>query len=197
MNRIESFFLDLNFSWTLSKISPLLMIIVFSIFIFWILKKLFPFKIRLFIGVFIFITLTTCYFYVFPVYKGDLYDLGDQPKTKIKLPINKRLIVFALPGCPYCHESVKYLQRLIERNSNIELEIWITGEQKDLFYNSIISDRVKIKANIDSDETFYITNGVFPTFAITKNGKLEKRWSNQSFGTRALDEIESFFEVHK
>ncbi len=55
----------------------------------------------------------------------------------------------------------------------------------------------QVAANIDSDETFYITNGVFPTFAITKNGKLEKRWSNQSFGTRALDEIESFFEVHK
>ena len=79
---------------------------------------------------------------------------------------------------------------------NVQIEIWISGDQEEGFYNSMRSKRFKILQNNEFDETVFLTKGVFPTFVISKNQKLIKRWTNQYFGARALDEIESFFEVH-
>lgn len=79
----------------------------------------------------------------------------------------------------------------------MEVEIWISGDQQDSFYKSIELKKVKILQNNEIDETIRLTHGIFPTYLITKNQKVVKLWTNQSFGARSLDEIEAFFKVHK
>jgi glutaredoxin len=137
------------------------------------------------------------YFYLFPIYQGDIFDLGQKPKTTIQFSTNKKLVVFALPDCPYCHESRLILEKLLKRNPSIQIEIWICGNQFDSYYSSIESKNLKIIQFNEFDKTIYLTEGVFPTYVITENRKLVKRWTNRTFGARSLDELEAFFEVHK
>jgi hypothetical protein len=198
MNPIEQFFLDLNFSWFISRIAPFFIIQISACLVYVLSRKkvFLRNKIRSIVyALFILTAPIFFYFYSNPIYQGDLFDLGETPSTKVEFPKEKKLIVFTLPDCPYCHESVIFLKRLIKRSPKLEIEIWITGQENDPFYNLIRSKRVKIVQNEDFDNTVYLTKGIFPCFVISNEEKLVKRWTNKTFGMRALDEIEQFFEV--
>ena len=199
MNMLENFFLNLNFSWFSSRFSAYMVIQLISIVVFYIIRKKNHFKRKFFklaLYSFILLTPTLTYFYFYPIFKGDVLNLGEKPRTKILFSEKKKVVVFVLPDCSYCHESLTVLRDLLKRNPNLQIEIWITGENKDSFYNSIDSDRVKIVRNDKFDQTIYLTQGVFPTYALTNKKKLIKRWTNESFGARALDEMEQFFKVY-
>jgi hypothetical protein len=196
---LENFFLNLNFSWFSSRFSAYMVIQLISIMIFYIIRKKNHFKRKFFklaLYSLILLTPTLTYFYFYPIFKGDVLNLGERPRTKILFSEKKKIVVFVLPDCSYCHESLTVLRDLLKRNPNLQIEIWITGENKDSFYNSIDSDRVKIVRNDKFDQTIYLTQGVFPTYALTNKKKLIKRWTNESFGARALDEMEQFFKVY-
>ena len=197
MNSFEYILLEVNFSWLFARLLPYLLIQMIAVLIYLISRKKIKFRRKIFnplLSAFILFSPTPIYFYFFPIYQGDIYELGEKPKTKIKFSKDTKLVVFALPECPYCHESVVILKQLLKRNPKLKIEIWITGDYGDTFYNSILSKRVKILQNKQFEKTIYLTKGIFPTFAITSNGKLVECWSNQTFGARALDKIEFFFE---
>jgi hypothetical protein len=196
---LENFFLNLNFSWFSSRFSAYIVIQLISILVFYIIKIKNQFKRKFFklaLYAFILLTPTLTYFFFYPIFKGDILNLGEKPRTKVLFSEKKKVVVFVLPDCAYCHESLSVLRGLLKRNPKLQIEIWITGENKDSFYNSIDSDRVKIVRNDKFDQTIYLTQGVFPTYALTNKKKLIKRWTNESFGARALDEMEQFFKVY-
>lgn len=199
MNSFELILLKLNLSWVLARILPFILIQAFAISTFFILRKKLIVRKKIFVlllSVILLLGPTTIYFYFYPIFKGDVLNLGERPRTKILFSEKKKIVVFVLPDCSYCHESLTVLRDLLKRNPNLQIEIWITGENKDSFYNSIDSDRVKIVCNDKFDQTIYLTQGVFPTYALTNKKKLIKRWTNESFGARALDEMEQFFKVY-
>jgi hypothetical protein len=200
MNWFEDILLNINLSWFSVRIMPFILIQSIAILVCSLLIKTRIFNLR--ILKITFFTIIFCgpisiYFYFYPIYRGDLFELGGRPNTKIEFPKQKKLVVFVLPDCPYCHESIYFIEKLLKRNSNMEIEIWICGNQEDSFYNSNHSKKLKISRINEFERTLHLTQGIFPTYTISEKQKLVKRWTNQSFGVRSLDEIEAFFEVHK
>ena len=103
-------------------------------------------------------------------------------------------MVIVLPDCPYCHESIAISKKLIERNPKLKIEYWVTGDVIDSKFDKLKSDQIPIVQNREIEKTIYLTEGVFPTYLITKNKQIVKRWTNNEFGVLALDEIEFFFK---
>lgn len=194
MNQIEDFFLALNTSWILSKFIPYFLIFLISIFL---LKKLKSINfqkplIKKFIGLLIVILPITFYLLFNPIYIGDITNKGIKVKSKIIFSKEKKLIILVLPECPYCHESIAISKKLIERNPKLKIEYWVTGDVIDSKFDKLKSDRISILQNREIEKTIYLTEGVFPTYLITKNKQIVKRWTNNEFGVLALDEIEFF-----
>ena len=199
MNSIETYFLDFGLSWSSSKALPYFLSILLGLILVFLLKKIrFNKKwIKWAISLFVLLLPFSIYFAFYPIYEGDFSNQGIKPKSKIQFPSSKTLTVVVLPDCPYCHESIYFIEKLLKRNSNMEIEIWICGNQEDSFYNSNHSKKLKISRINEFERTLHLTQGIFPTYTISEKQKLVKRWTNQSFGVRSLDEIEAFFEVHK
>lgn len=195
LNFFEAFFVKLSFSWTFSKFAPYLVFFILSFFGFrQIIKIISPKPLpKITLGVFIFLIPILSYFFLFPIYTGDLVNVGKKVKTNFEFSNKKKLVIIVLPDCPYCHESMIISKKLIERNPKLEIEYWVTGDVTDSKIEKLKSNRISIIKNPEIDKTIYLTEGVFPTYALTNNKKLEKRWTNNEFGVLALDEIEQFF----
>ncbi len=195
LNFFEAFFLNLSFSWTFSKFAPYLIIFILSFFGFRKIIKVISPKplLKITLGIFIFLLPILSYFFLFPIYTGDLINAGKKVKTNFEFSERKKLVVIVLPDCPYCHESMIISKKLIERNPKLEIEYWVTGDVTDSKIEKLKSNRISIIKNPEIDKTIYLTEGVFPTYALTNNRNLEKRWTNNEFGVLALDEIEQFF----
>jgi hypothetical protein len=196
MNVIENFLLDFNLSWTTSKYLPVVLIIIVWILIFRIILnfKALTTLLKITIGILVLFLSLTSYFIFNPVYTGDIYNGGEIIETKLVFPNQKKLIVIALSDCQYCHQSIEILNKLTERNPKIQIEYWLTGSGFDAEITRLKSKQIVVKQNSEIEESILLTEGVFPTFVLSQKGKLAKRWTNQSFGSLALDEIESFFD---
>ncbi len=196
MNVIENLLLDFNLSWTASKYLPIVLIIIVWILIFRIILNLNSLitLLKITIGILVLFLSLTSYFIFNPVYTGDIFNEGKTVETKLIFPKQKKLIVIALSDCPYCHQSIEILNKLTERNQKIQIEYWLTGGGFDAKITRLKSKRIDVKQNIEIEESILLSEGVFPTFVLIEKGKLVKRWTNQSFGTLALDEIETFFD---
>jgi hypothetical protein len=200
MNPLENYWVDVNICWVYAKFLPFLFILLFSLLLFYFFQKKIVSKNKILVTITCFIFLVipfSSYFYFFPVYRGDIFDLAEKPQTSIKFSKNKKLVIFVLPDCSYCHESKFFIEKLIKRNPTIEIEIWICGIESDSYYESIKSQKLKIRPYSEFNKIISLTQGIFPTYAISEKQKLVNSWTNQSFGARSLDEIEAFFEVHK
>ena len=100
MNMLENFFLNLNFSWFSSRFSAYMVIQLISIVVFYIIRKKNHFKRKFFklaLYSFILLTPTLTYFYFYPIFKGDVLNLGEKPRTKILFSEKKKVVVFVLP----------------------------------------------------------------------------------------------------
>ena len=56
-----------------------------------------------------------------------------------------------------------------------------------------IPNKCNIHFEMDAVKSGQITHGSFPCYVLTKNKKIVKVWRTEHFGTKALDEIESYF----
>ena len=196
MNLIDVYLLKSNlFSWFLSKYIPIVFILIVSVVVAFKMKKN---KIQNTIlkgAVMLGISIIPVSSYLFfnPIYSGDLFKNGTQARTRIEFPKEKVLSIFVLPDCPFCHETINIAQLLAERNPTISIRFLITGTQSDKAFKRIKSAQMIVSQNKEIDQTIYLTKGVFPTFVISENHKVVKRWTNNEFGVLALDEIEAFF----
>ena len=196
MNLIDVYLLKSNlFSWFLSKYIPIVFILIVSVVVAFKMKKN---KIKNTIlkgAVMLGISIIPVSSYLFfnPIYSGDIFKSGAQTKTRIEFPKEKVLSIFVLPDCPFCHETINIAQLLAERNPTISIRFLITGTQSDKAFKRIKLNQIIVSQNNEIDQTIYLTKGVFPTFVISENHKVVKRWTNNEFGVLALDEMEAFF----
>jgi len=136
------------------------------------------------------ITPVACYFALFPIYQGDLIDLGYKPKTSIRFGQSKKLVVIALPGCRYCSESTQHMKG-IEPYTKTPIEYWVLGSDSlDLSaYQALVGNQINCELKSNLSEVLPITEGSFPTYVLIENGKITKAWHNDSFGVRSLNEL--------
>ena len=199
MNSIESFFLNLGFSWTISKIIPYSCCIILGVIFVFLLKKWKTKKkyISFSVKAIIFLLPFSIYFAFSPIYQGDFSNKGAASTSKIVFPKAKALTVVALPNCPYCYQSLRLMMKLKKRNPHIPITYWVASSdtlpEKTAILRVIPKEFSALQKH-NTEEISFLAKGTFPCFVISSDSKAVKVWNNNQFGVRALDEIEAFFK---
>ncbi len=201
MNSIERLLLDSGFSWTLSKLLPYILAVLFGAIIIVLLrkrlsriKKLWSILIKVVILVIPFV----CYFAYAPIYEGDFSnDFQTIERTEANAELSgNRLYGLTIPGCPYCFDAIQRMKILKERQPDLQITyIVCTKEVANLdWYKEEAGDVIEVVLAKNSDEMIEIAEHSFPSFVLSKEGEPLKAWPNDSFGVMALDEIEALVE---
>jgi hypothetical protein len=193
MNTLEIFLSDLGFSFTLARMLPYLaMVGIGGVLAGLILKysKMNGWKLWT-VVLLVLVHPFTIYFALFPIYQGDLMDLSYTQSSKVIFPESKTLIVVALPGCQYCVESTQQM-KYIRKHTDIQMAYWvISNDQSDLkFFSNRVGRGVLCQFATDIPGVMRLTQGSFPTYLLVENGKLIKAWHNDTFGVRAIADLD-------
>ena len=206
MNSIEIFLSSLGLTWTMSKLLPYILFLIigisFSIIFYKKFKLLKPLKI--FISLAILVLPFLLYFVYSPIYQGDFSNSGFTVSSENRFPDKKQFTVYVLPNCKYCVSSTATLKAMIRKNKGINLVVRVMGHtvNDSLKYVKLMDNLVPVTINSSNNsiekvqvkEFFTITQGEFPTFVLSKNGKAIKAWHNDNFGVGAIDEVTTFFQ---
>ena len=205
MNTLEIFLSSLGLSWTLSKLLPYILFLIigfpFSFIFYKKFKLLKPLKII--ISVAIFVLPFLLYFVYSPIYQGDFSNSGYTVSSENRFPDKKKLTIYVLSNCPYCIQATTTLKNMLFNNKRIQLEIKVIGNHIDdkIKYQRLINQMgdVSLYKNGDSlvrepiQAMLKLTKGEFPTYVLSESGHAVKAWHNDSFGVRAMDEVDQFF----
>lgn len=101
------------------------------------------------------------------------------------------LTVIAIPGCPFCMESIEVLKKMKERTNDpiIHFKVLTSDSSSLRPYLDETNGSVVIEQEPDIDSFVNLARSRFPTF-IFKKGNEIRVWNNDSFGTRAMDWVE-------
>jgi hypothetical protein len=178
--------------WTLSRTLPYILSIFGGVFLFWIFSKT-KGKIRV-IRYIIWIVPFMIYFIVNPIYQGDFSNEYRTIQTK-SLPsktVKNELIVITIPGCPFCFGSIESLKILKKRNPSLKINYIVCSSDSlsTLEYEKAGRGSFPINYSTTPEKWAKIAQGKFPSFLLVGENQT-KVWSNDGFGVRAKDEIES------
>ena len=190
----------------MSKLLPYILFLIigisFSIIFYKKFKLLKPLKIIISLAIFVLPFLL--YFVYSPIYQGDFSNSGYTVSSENRFPDKKQFTVYVLPNCKYCVSSTATLKAMIRKNKGINLVVRVMGHtvNDSLKYVKLMDNLVPVTINSSNNsiekvqvkEFFTITQGEFPTFVLSKNGKAIKAWHNDNFGVRAIDEVTTFFQ---
>lgn len=198
---IQDFFLQTGFSWTISKLSSYLLLGVSGLLLAWqlirVLVTTVPNNIlRITLALFTGIGGFAIGFAFNPIYEGDFSSEGTtirQSRSMFNPSI--KLVMIALPDCPYCHESVDVLNKLQQRNPGLRIEIQVCTAFPEKLTGFMVEadNRILIQSAKNISELADLAHDKFPTFLLIKQGKPYYSWSNDQFGTGARDRIEREF----
>lgn len=152
--------------------------------------------IRLSVAGVIFIAPFLIGFYKSPIYQGD-FSLGGEDASKIKHPnlTYSGLTIITIPGCPFCLGSIPMLQKIKERYPQVPIQ-YVICSLDTAYANNLNKENgelLDVKLAENPDDLMNIAKGSFPTFVMVEKGKPTRIWSNDDFGPRAIDKIESTF----
>jgi hypothetical protein len=198
MNGIEISLLELGTSWMWSKILVYIFLLLFFFLLALQLQRVIIITKFWRIAVVILVTIlpVSIYFLFHPIYTGDIYDQALDTKSKYKFPETKTLSIFTLKGCPHCKNTIPYMEKLHLRNDQISIRYVIIGtkDSKNPGFTDeipVFCEKVYVNRPMEIGD---VTRGNYPCFVLSQHGKAEKRWFNDGFGMRTMDEIESYFE---
>ena len=194
MNWVESLLLSTGMSWQMTKFLPIILLFLLSVVVFYFLwKKTREIKLKL---VFFIITgLLPCsiYFALYPIYQSDIkneYRVAQNEFDSLKT--KNRFEIVSLPNCPYCISSINLINQFKKRNPNLSIEYKIVslGAKEGKLEKELRKAGLKYSM-IRSDKTLRdLVKGSYPTYLFYYKGNIQI-WNNNSFGTKALDFIES------
>ena len=198
---MESFFLNLGLSFTLSKIVPYILFVILGLIsTLLFLKRMKESRlgkvVKSLIGLVLFILPFLIYFAIHPIYEGDFSNNSYPVESKVDFPKNKQLTIIALANCPYCIQSIETSKVLKMKNPSIKIEYWVlsTDLKVKLKYQKLVGKTAKVKLmGRESQELSIIAKGSYPTFVLSDQKKATKAWNNDSFGVIAMDEVRQGF----
>lgn len=195
-NPIETFLLDLGFSWTLAKYFPFLLALFLGWLFFRLVKRISMKQWLLYpsLGLVFCLPFAT-YFFFYPIYQPDLYNQTYQPKTVLNSPPKgATLAVVVLPGCPYCSQSTMVMNRLAQQNKKLKITYYLVSDDpsaKQMFRKKL-DKRIAIRYTKDATLWMLAAEGVFPSYLLFDNKQLKRAWHNTTFGVLALDELRAY-----
>ena len=200
MNTVENLFLNFGLSWTISKLLPYVLAIVLGIVMVYVfrmkIKRRTPI-IRWSCRIVLLILPFIVYFIYAPIYEGDFSNgsLTIEKDAKYNELTGEKLVIIALPNCPYCLEAMERLKKLKQRLPNAELEFVLCNADSSNFewYKENSGPDINIRLATDSKAMSQLAGGLFPTFVFVSGSHL-KLWSNNAFGVLAIDELEDLLQ---
>jgi glutaredoxin len=205
MNTLEIFLSSLGFSWTLSKLLPYVIFIGLGSVSAFIFLKISNIKKKLswFISLIILVLPFAFYFLFSPIYQGDFSNKSFRISEPSSFPKAKQLTVYVLSNCPYCIQATTTLKNMLFNNKGIHLEIKVIGNHMNdkIKYQRLINQLGDVSLYKKSDSLvrepikamLKLTEGEFPTYVLSESGQAVKAWHNDTFGVRAMDEVDQFF----
>jgi hypothetical protein len=149
----------------------------------------------------LFITLITVlpfgiYFAIHPIFEGDISNEGVIIRKNLDLPKNKDLLIIALADCPYCIQSQETIKLIHQKNTKIKAEYLIVNgtKQDSIRYARMLLGFASCRTVKNSATLIQAIQGRFPSFILVQNGIFKKVWNNNTFSSRAWDEIVSCIE---
>ncbi|MES2587583.1 MAG: hypothetical protein V4622_01305 [Bacteroidota bacterium] len=194
---LEDLFISLNFSWTFSKITPYFLLIILGFTLMFKIRRLLIIKIpfiRLIALILIFIFPFGLGFALNPIYEGDFSKNGKEIKNEQTLSDFQKFdfVVLTIPDCPYCHETINSINLLQKRNPNLTIKyIVCSSENRQIEpYRFKLNSKIQVSLAQNLSKMIEIANGSFPFF-VKLNQDGIYTWSNNEFGVRAKDFLES------
>lgn len=195
---IENSFLESGFSFTMAKLLPYIITILIGLILVFLLRNKLRIKnkfLRITTKLVVFTVPFGIYFATNPIYEGDFSNncvLIERTVDYTELEDSK-LYVLSIPGCPFCKMAMSKMIQLEERTPGLEIEYLVCSEDSTTldFYTEINEGKIPIKLAKKPIELMELSEGTFPTYVLVKKNEPLKTWSNQNFGVRALDEVES------
>ncbi len=195
---METLLNNLGLSFTLSKFIPYLLTILIGIVCAKLLSKHISASkiIRLTFIILIAIIPFGIYFSIYPIFEGDINSEGVVIRKNLELPKNNDLLIIALADCPFCIQSQNTIKIIHQKNKKIKAEYLIVNgtKQDSIRYARMLNGFASCRTIKNSIPLLQSIQGSFPSFILVRKGKLNKVWSNNTFGVRAWDEVVSCIE---
>ena len=103
------------------------------------------------------------YFAVYPIYKGDFVNVHFQPKQLDKFPSKLTLNVVLLPSCPYCHETITYMNNLKESYPKLHIRYVVVAESNQTMqsFRSKLNHQIDVKLSKRPKDWLIMAQGGF------------------------------------
>lgn len=196
MNSFEELIWLTGASWQLSVFLPFVIFLIVSLIVaYFLFRKISAMLTRFALIGILSILPGAIYFACFPIYHSDIKN--DYRKLNLNQPLirtQSSLEVMTLPNCPYCVESIAAIAKLKKRNPNLQIHYKILSSQENGGHVASLLKKSQINYSFvdNTNEIKKITRGSFPSFVFYEKGKKSiMTWNNNSFGSCALDYIES------
>lgn len=194
---MEAFFLDLGWSWTMSKAVPYLLMVVLGIIVVLVSKRFLKRINKYLKWLFLIVILALpfgVYFMVHPIYQGDFSNnsVEHERSSDYAELVGEKLVVISIPGCKYCLEAMEDLLIMKDRVKEIEIEYVVcsTDTAAMEMYKNKGEGKIQVRLAQNAEAMMRLADFSFPTFILVDNNKPLKKWSNDSFGVFAKDEVE-------
>jgi hypothetical protein len=196
-SQIEQSCLSMRVSWTLSKAIPYCLLVILGILLAIAFNKT-KIKNKFLKFSLTFLLLAAPFgigFIIHPIYEGDFSLIGSEMNetSLLKEFKNTDLAVITIPGCPYCMASIEKLKLIKKRNPSIRIHFIVCSDNKNDLkpYISEAKNELSVMLSSNIDFTAKIADHRFPTFIQIKGNRAVYKWSNDQFGVRAIDQLES------
>ena len=195
---IENSFLESGFSFTMAKLLPYIITVLIGLILVFLLRNKLRIKNKFLLITVKLIVIAApfgIYFATNPIYEGDFSNNCVEVERKADYDEleDGKLYVLSIPGCPFCKMAMSKMIQLEERNPGLEIEYVVCSEDPSTmdFYTENNEGKIPVQLAQKPSELMDLSEGTFPTYVLVKKNEPLKTWSNQNFGVRALDEVES------
>lgn len=188
---MEEFLFTSGFSWTMAKALPYAAFVLLGLIVVVILRRIFKRKLVRILSLLAFPIPFLIYFAIHPIYQGD-FSNNFRIEASIDDVPEGELIALAMPGCPFCYAAIDDLKKLKQRTGSEQIRFYLFAKDSLAaeWYQEKAGDDLKIEIFPGDSPIGPYTRGHFPAF-IYRKGKDTYIWSNDAFGVRAKDWIES------
>lgn len=207
MSAFEQFFLDMGFSWTMSKLLPYVITVLLGLILIYVFRKAFK-KNKLVKWVMRLVLLVLpfgAYFAYCPIYQGDFSNNSiSVERSASNAELNgKKLYVLSIPGCPFCYQAIDKLKALKDRVPSVEIEYVVCTSDSSMraegsalnWYQEKGGEAINVRFSDSTLALSKIAEFRYPSFVLSQGDKRAlTKWSNDNFGVGAMDEVELTFQ---
>lgn len=198
---MESYFLESGLSWTMSKAVPYVIMVFVGLLLILVVKRFLKSinkYLKWVLLLIIFAVPFGIYFMLHPIYQGDFSNNVVQVEKieEFNELEGEKLVVITIPGCKYCYEAVDDLLVMKSRLKNISIEYIVCSTDSSTvnWYKEKTGTQIDVHIAQNPEALMRLADYAFPTYILVDNNKPLKKWSNDSFGVFAKDEVELHFD---